>query len=124
MRLTEWTVHRKNWPHLKYIRFLQLAPHPVTDILIGVAYAELHRSLAECHGKPGEPTARKTPLGWTRIGSLSKPNEEAVLMSYNCIHSMQETSDIGGLRQKFWEIESTGMSREDEYCSDDREVLE
>ena len=46
-------------------------------------------------------------------------------MSYNCIHSMQgnETSDIGGLLQRFWEIESTGMSREDEYFSDDRETL-
>ena len=34
-----------------------------------------------------------------------------------------ETSDIGGLLHKFWEIKSTGMSREDEYCSDDREAL-
>ena len=34
-----------------------------------------------------------------------------------------ETSDIGGLLQRFWEIESNGMSREDEYFSDDREAL-
>ena len=31
-----------------------------------------------------------------------------------------ETSDIGGLLQKVWEIESTEMSRKYEYCSDDR----
>ena len=44
---------------------------------------------------------------------MSKSTEEAVLMSYNCMHSMQdnETSYIGGLLQEFWEIESTGMSR-------------
>ena len=116
MRPIEWRVHGKNCPHLNYIKFLQLAPCPVIDTLIGVDYAELHRSLEECPGKPGEPIARKTPLGWTCIGSLSKPTEEAVLMSYNCIHSMQgnETSDIGGLVQKLWEIESTGISREDE----------
>ena len=92
-----------------------VAPCPVIDVVIGVDYAELHRSLEECPGKPGEPIARKTPLGWTCVGSLSKPTEEAILMSYNCIHSIQgnETSDIHGLLQKFWEIESAGMSRED-----------
>ena len=118
-------MHGKNWPHLKYIKFLWLAPSPVIDIIKGVDYAEIHRSLEECPGKPGQPIATKTPLGWICIGSLSKPTEEAVLMSYNCIHSMQgnETSDIGGMVQKFWENESTGMSREDEYCSDDREAL-
>ena len=34
-----------------------------------------------------------------------------------------ETLDIGGLLQKFWEIESTGMSRENQYFWDDREAL-
>ena len=125
MKSTEWRVHGKNWSHLKYIKFPWLAPRPVIDNLIEIDYAELHRSLEECPGKPREPIARTTPLGWTCTGSLSKPTEEAVLMSYNCIHSMQgyEISDIGGLLQKYWEIESTGMLREDEYCSDDREVL-
>ena len=47
MRPIEWRVHGKNWPHLKYIKFLQLAPCPVIDILIGMDYAELHRSLEE-----------------------------------------------------------------------------
>ena len=65
MRATEWIVHEKNWPHLKYIKFPQLAPRPVIDILIGMDYVKLHRSLEECPGKPGEPIARKKPLGWT-----------------------------------------------------------
>ena len=125
MRATEWIVHGKNWPHLKYIKFPQLPPRPVIGILIGMDYAKLHRSLEECPGKSGEPIARKKLLGWTCIGSLRKPTEEAVIMSYNCIHYMQgnETSDIGGLLQIFWKIRSTGMSREDEYCSDDRKAL-
>ena len=33
-----------------------------------------------------------------------------------------ETSDIGGMLQKFWEIE-TRMSKKDEYCPYDREAL-
>ena len=41
------------------------------NILIGVDYAELHRSLVECPGEPGETIARKIPLRWTCIGSLS-----------------------------------------------------
>ena len=57
--------------------------------------------------------------------NLRKPTEEAVVMSYYCIHYIQgnETSDIGGLLQIFWKIRSTGMSRKDEYCSDDRKAL-
>ena len=57
---------------------------------------------------------------------MSKPTAEEVLMSCNGIipcKVMWPTSDIGGLLQKYWEIEITGISREDEYCSDDREAL-
>ena len=32
MRPIEWRVHGKNWPHLKYIKFSQLAPCPMIDI--------------------------------------------------------------------------------------------
>ena len=67
-------MHGKNWPHLKYIKFLWLAPSPVIDIIKGVDYAEIHRSL-ECPGKPGQPISTKTPLGWICTGSLSKPTE-------------------------------------------------
>ena len=59
IRPIEWRVHEKNWPQLKYIKFLQLAPCPVIDSLIRVDYAELHRSLEEWPGKPVEPIARK-----------------------------------------------------------------
>ena len=62
MKPTEWGVHGKNWYYLKYVKFLRLAPRPVIDILIGVDYIELHRSLEECPGKPGEPIARKAHM--------------------------------------------------------------
>ena len=32
MRPIEWRVHGKNWPHLKYMKFSQLAPCPMIDI--------------------------------------------------------------------------------------------
>ena len=33
--------------------------------MIGIDYAELHFSIRDVHGQPGEPVARLTPLGWT-----------------------------------------------------------
>ena len=37
-------------------------------MLIGLDYADLHNARPEVCGKPGEPIARLTPLGWTYVG--------------------------------------------------------
>jgi hypothetical protein len=51
------------WEHLKGIAFPELPGKNVVDILIGADNAELTLSLEEKVGEPGDPVARKTPLG-------------------------------------------------------------
>lgn len=41
----------------------------MVDVLIGIDCADLHYALEEIRGRPGEPVARLTPLGWTCIGN-------------------------------------------------------
>ena len=38
-------------------------------MMIGIDYAELHYSIKDICGQPGEPVARLTNLGWTCIGA-------------------------------------------------------
>lgn len=53
------------WRHLKKIRFTDVDPKPIVDILIGVDYADLHCAETEYKGEPDEPDARLMLLGWT-----------------------------------------------------------
>ena len=55
---------------MKSIKFPRVGPRYIADLLIGVDQAKLLYSLEGVTGKPGEPIARLTPLGWTCIGRL------------------------------------------------------
>ena len=72
MRAMDWTTCAKEWPHLQGIKFYKLGPRPVVDILIGLDCADLHFSLQDVRGEPGQPIARLTPLGWTCVGLVDE----------------------------------------------------
>ena len=72
MRSVDWGKHASKWKHLANIAFPNIGPRPIVDILIGIDYAYVHQSIEEISGLPGEPIARRTPLGWTSIGSLDR----------------------------------------------------
>ena len=65
MRTMDWTTCAKEWPHLSNIEFYKLGPRPIVDMLIRLDCADLHFSLQDVRGEPGQPIARLTPLGWT-----------------------------------------------------------
>ena len=68
----DWNICAGEWPYLKGLRFPQLGPQPIVDLLIGLDCADLHYSFKDIRGKPGQPIARLTLLGWTCIGALSE----------------------------------------------------
>ncbi|KAK6171945.1 hypothetical protein SNE40_018369 [Patella caerulea] len=82
MPVVNWNIRASKFEHLKGIRFLPPANSSCVDIIIGFDYAELHYSLRNIRGKPGEPIARLTPLGWTCTGVTSRPQDGSVS---NCI---------------------------------------
>ena len=62
----------------------------------------------ERKGKPGEPIARLTPLGWTCIGHINGLLQRSVqtnlISRYNT--EVIELQEINGTLAKFWEIKS------------------
>ena len=63
MKAINWRSFANKWDHLKVVAFPIIGARPIIDILIGIDYADLHCSVQERKGKPGEPIARLTPLG-------------------------------------------------------------
>ena len=45
-----YTVCAREWPHLKGLRFPQLGPRPIVDLLIGIDCADLHYSFKDIRG--------------------------------------------------------------------------
>ena len=62
----------------------------------------------ERKGKPGEPIARLTPLGWTCIGHINGLLQRSVqtnlISRYNT--EVIELQEVNGTLAKFWEIKS------------------
>lgn len=50
------------WRYLKKIRFLDVGPKPIIDIIIGVDYADLRCAEMEVKEESNEPVAQLTPL--------------------------------------------------------------
>ena len=69
MKAFDWTEYTQRWSHLRHISFPSIAKRPVVDVLIGLDCADLHCAIQEVRGRPGEPIARLTLLGWTCIGN-------------------------------------------------------
>ena len=69
MKVIQWGKHSTKYEHLKALDFLNPGPRPIVDLLIGIDYPDLHYSYHDIKGKPGEPVARLTPLGWTCVGN-------------------------------------------------------
>ena len=101
LRPVNWARIRDKYEHLKSLPFQPMGRRQIVDMLIGVDHAELHCSLKEVLGKPGEPIARLTPLGWTAIGGLTQQNE----VSTNFGFGLQQDVELAELVTRFWEHE-------------------
>ena len=112
----DWRKHANKWPHLRGIQFPKPGPHPLVDILIGVDHVDLHYSFKDVKGRPGEPVARLTPLGWTCVGPASTQRSGGLQTNFThtyFVREQQENSDeISNLLRRFWEIENYGTSTE------------
>ncbi|MCG7875450.1 MAG: hypothetical protein N0C90_03895 [Candidatus Thiodiazotropha endolucinida] len=104
MTVVDWYKYKKQWPHLKSIDFQRCASKPIVDILIGQDCASLHYALEEVRGKPGEPVARLTPLGWTCIGN-PRPSDRPVLQTnFACTFFVKNVSEIEMLNKDLEEV--------------------
>ena len=115
MEAVNWNKYKRNWPHLKNIVFPYTNMRPRVDVLIGLDCADLHHAVEEVRGRPGEPIARLTPLGWTCIGTPGSNDQPKLQTRFSSTFFVRDQTELEKLNtnlKKFWEIEDTPSSKE------------
>ena len=124
MRAMDWTTCADEWPHLRNINFHKVGPRPIVDMLIGLDCTGLHFSLQDIRGEPGQPIARLTPLGWTRVGLVDEqPDDITNFARTYFVTEETDVSNINTVLQKFWEIDSSAVEGSSLSC-ENRRILE
>ena len=75
--IVDWRVKKKEFPHLKRVRFPPLPEDPRVTILFGINTTRMFRSTQTvCNpDDPSHPIAIRTMLGWTCIGRSDNPEQ-------------------------------------------------
>ena len=66
----------------------------------------------DIRGKPGQPIARLTPLGWTCVGAFNDTHPTSVTTHFArtyFVHSQVVTEDVDTVLRQFWEVDNGGM---------------
>ena len=128
MKAVNWIERKNQWPHLRDIKFPRFGSRHNVDMLIGIDYADLHFAKCEIKGRPGDPIARLTPLGWTCVGNLSPLS--SVQTHFGFFHTFSardivavEESEINLSLRKFWEVEEI-VQKEKAMSREDQKVIE
>ena len=112
--IINWAKESGKWKHLQGIQFPQQSTaRPIVDILFGVACLDLHFSHEDVQGLPGEPIARRTPLGCTCIGNPEGNQGRCVQTSFIHAYFAHEESKLGEIDsslREFWEVEAVKKS--------------
>jgi len=112
IRPVNWKGQLGKWKHLQGVNFPNLGPRPVIDMLIVLDYAELHFSIGNDRGQPGEPVARLTHLGWTCIGSPELTEDSVQQTNFNMTHFVhQQEKESSSILQKFGRLTHLGQSQ-------------
>ena len=102
MPVVDWSLYKSKWKHLKSIKFPQVGPRPIIDLLIGVDHADLLYPLEDVRGKPGESIDRLTPLGWTCIGK-SGSQADTVQANFTFLVN-QDSHELNNLVRRLWDF--------------------
>ena len=70
-------------------------------MLIGADHSDLLYSLRDVRRKSGEPGARRTPLGWTCLGS---PEMDPGALQTNFTFLVNDSSTLDRLIRRYWDI--------------------
>ncbi|XP_064653297.1 uncharacterized protein LOC135503579 [Lineus longissimus] len=121
--IQNWNHHKTKFDHIADLEFPTASGRKTVDVLIGSDYPELGIALEERIGKPGEPVARRTPLGWTCVGPLPLINVHQTTTNFTMsFHATHESTDQQ--LQKLWDQDVIGEVHEDIYTPEDKMVIE
>jgi len=114
MPAVNWKGHAANWDHLKGMPFPKVVDRQIIDVLIGSDTSDLHLSLQDVHGDPGDPIASLTPLGWTCVGRTEPNIEDACPQTYFSQTEVltDPAQQLDSTMRRFWEIENPPAKEE------------
>ena len=102
LQLIDWNKYANKWKHLRGLKFPNLASQPTVGILIGIDVADLHYSIQDICGQPGEPFARFMLLGLTSIGGTAYPANGPFNTNFNGAYFLnQADKGLNQILQKF-----------------------
>ena len=76
MHVVDSNKYKQQWSHLRRFNFPPSPKKPIVDMLIGLDCADLLYAIEEKRGRPGEPVARLTPLGWTCVDNADSDHQQ------------------------------------------------
>ncbi|XP_062566818.1 uncharacterized protein LOC134229116 [Saccostrea cucullata] len=88
--------------------------------------SELHYAYQEIRGRPDEPVARLTPLGWTCVGKIYGTSEKCVQTHYNrtyFLHSQRSENETDKILCKFWEMEDFSEPKKKQLFSPEERAV-
>jgi len=89
--VVDWSVEKKNFPHLKDIPFPPLPKAAAIQLLIGTDNVSLFTPESPVKSEDGKgPIAYKIPLGWTCLGPSSNPDSLDLDEVYTSVESMTQ----------------------------------
>ena len=94
LKSPDWTKLQQDWEHLRGITFPKVHGYRKVDLLIGSDHPELSLTLEERVGGPGQPVARRTPLGWTCVGPLTSPTERSLTQCAHTAYGDSSTEEL------------------------------
>ena len=109
LRPVDWVQEAKKYDHLREIPFPDIAEPAVVGLPIGCDHAEFIISHEDIAGPPGQPVARRTPLGWTCIGRVRESPDVNTHFGETFLVRDVTMTAIDSTLQRFWEVESCGL---------------
>ena len=125
LRGRTWIDVGKKYRHLRGIPLENFCSKKV-DILIGLDNPEMHVSLEERTGNPGEPLARLTPLGWSLIGPVAGKIIEKKQSHFTRVHFINNQNELQEIKnniEKLWEVENMRDEYSNSYSRADEVII-
>ncbi|KRZ56683.1 hypothetical protein T02_12857 [Trichinella nativa] len=105
-RIPESKILTSEWEHLQFLDpILDDESSDEVHVVIGIDYYYRFLGDAIRRGKPGDPVAVETVLGWIIFGPVNPHSPPETVAAFNAVVD----SKVEDLLRRFWEIEEMGV---------------
>ena len=111
-RLVDWSLLRRDWPHLKGLEMPIVRPEEVGMLISQDVDEAMEIIMTRRSEKPLAPVAKLTKFGWTVVGKISNRYHlhDSTRKHHVCaIRKRPNNQDLKEAIERFWNIESFGV---------------